>query len=173
MRTISAVISPAPIASNGPAPGRTETHASRARTWESFIESVRQLRPLLAALLENASCPEVPAAPTEGQPAPTFTIYLRSEDSYYKEQLQNRTYSDQLHALAREYFGHPLRIAIELTTEQDRGESIAARKERERKAKEAELRAQAQNHPMIREAQNLFGGELGPIEIIQSRSEHV
>ena len=47
----------------------------------------------------------------------------------------------------------------------DSSESLADKKTRVAKERQEEARSKAQNHPIIREAQSLFGGELGPIEL--------
>jgi hypothetical protein len=92
----------------------------------------------------------------------TLSLFYRTEESYYLKQLQGRGYHEQFITLSKEYFGKPMRLVVEL---RDGGESLADKKSREQKDRQDKARAAAQNHPIIREAQSLFGGELGPIEL--------
>lgn len=138
-------------------PSSREKPSSGPVSWENFIEHVRKPRPLLATLLEHGALLSLPHSNEN-----ILTISFHPKDTYFKEQLQSRIYNEQLISLSREYFGQAIRIQIELKEE---GESLAARKERLIKARELAAREAAQNHPIIREAKALFGGELGPIEL--------
>jgi DNA polymerase-3 subunit gamma/tau len=129
---------------------------SAPRTWEGFIEFVRKTRPLLASILEHGSGAEISDAEQ------TLALFYRTEESYYLKQLQARSYHEQFLALSKDYFGKPMRLLIEL---KDGGESLADKKSRDLKNREEKARESAQNHPIIREAKSLFGGELGPIEL--------
>ncbi len=135
---------PAPAAPSGP------------RSWEGFIEHVRKSRPLLASILEHGSNADINEAEQ------TLALFYRNEENYYLKQLQGRAYHEQFLTLSKEYFGKPMRLAVEL---REGGESLADRKAREAKDRQDKARTAAQNHPIIREAQSLFGGELGPIEL--------
>ena len=65
----------------------------------------------------------------------------------------------------------PVEIDITEPAEgEPQAESIAARREREHHERETSARQAAENHPVIREAQALFGGELSPIEILVNGS---
>jgi DNA polymerase-3 subunit gamma/tau len=137
---------------------------SGPRTWEGFIEFVRQTRPLLSSILEHGSIAN-PGADIGSE----LGIYYRPEESYYHKQLQNRSYVDQLLALTKDYFGKPVRLAVEI---KDGGESVADRKERVLKEREEKARAAVHSHPIIQEAKSLFGGELGPIELVEKEGDH-
>ncbi|MBC7690357.1 MAG: DNA polymerase III subunit gamma/tau [Methylotenera sp.] len=130
-------------------------------SWEGFIGHVRPTRPLLASILEHANVETLPLPTAKDPEFNVLTICLKPEDAYYKEQLQSKAYSEQLLALTKDYFKRLVRIAVELKAG---GESLAAKKERERKERETTARNAAQNHPIISEARALFGGEMGPIE---------
>ena len=135
----------------------------RPRNWEGLIEHVRSTRPLLASILEHGSCDAMPAA-IEGQNS-ELVIYFNPKDAYFRDQLQSRVYVEQLATLAKDYFGFGIRVTLEL---KDSGESLAAKREREVREKRDAARSAAQNHPVLREARALFGGELAPIEIIDN-----
>jgi DNA polymerase-3 subunit gamma/tau len=145
-----------------PAPGVPSI--SGPRTWEGFIEFVRQTRPLLSSILEHGSIAN-PGADIASE----LAIYYRPEEGYYHKQLQNRSYVDQLLALTKDYFGKPVRLAVEI---KDGGESVADRKERVLKEREEKARAAVHSHPIIQEAKSLFGGELGPIELVEKEGDH-
>lgn len=139
-----------------PAETPAPTLPSGPRSWEGFIDHVRKSRPLLASILEHGSNAEINEAEQ------TLALFYRTEENYYLKQLQGRAYHEQFLTLSKEYFGKPMRLAVEL---REGGESLADKKTREAKDRQDKARTAAQNHPIIREAQSLFGGELGPIEL--------
>lgn len=135
-------------------------------TWEGLIAHIRKTRPLLASILENGSCGSFGIGATSPEADPNeLLICFKPEDAYYRDQLQSRLYSDQLTQLTREYTGRPMHFRVELRNAG--GESLAEKREREQDERQRKARNAAQNHPIIREAQALFGGELGPIELIE------
>jgi DNA polymerase-3 subunit gamma/tau len=160
----AAPVAPTPqaAASSGPAQAvPAPAIPSGPRSWEGFIEHVRKTRPLLASILEHGSSAEVSVEEQR------LALFYKAEESYYLKQIQARTYADQIQSLTKEYFGKQLRLEANLLGEgKDSGESLAEKKARVTKEKQEDARNQAQNHPIIREAQSLFGGELGPIELI-------
>ncbi|MEK6579231.1 MAG: DNA polymerase III subunit gamma/tau, partial [Bdellovibrionota bacterium] len=137
-----------------------EQKALPAATWEGLIEHIRKTRPLLASILEHATG----MRSTEG----VLTIKYHPNDLYFKEQLQSRVYQEQMNTLSKEYFGAHTRVTVET---QESVVSPVARREREVKERETQARSAAQSHPMIMEAKALFGGDLSPIELIESPSE--
>jgi hypothetical protein len=152
----------APAATVAPTP--TPVAPAQATSWEGLIAHVRPHRPLLASILEHGSCVSFPK---DAQSESELLICFRPEDAYFREQLQSRVYSEQLSGMCKEYFGKHVRIRIEL---RDSVESLAGRREREIKEREQRAKDSAQNHPIILEAKALFGGELGPIEILDSET---
>lgn len=153
---VSGAANPKPV----PKP-EADSPSSEAGKWEGLIAHVRKTRPLLASILENASSEGLTVA--DG-PAPLLSLSFSPENAYFKEQLQSPAYSTQLSAFCQEYFGKPTRIALELKAG---GESLAAKKKRDQETREKQTRESARNHPILMEARSLFGGELGPIEMVQ------
>ncbi len=140
--------------------------ANLPRTWEGFIEQVRSKRPLLASILEHGTCL---AEPTLADP--TLSVGFLPQDTYYQQQLQTRTYADQLATIAREYYAFSV-LKVQLQTREG-GESMASRKEREQQEAVESARSAALNHPILKEAKALFGAELGPIEVrTDARAAH-
>ncbi len=129
-----------------------------SRSWEGLIAHIKVSRPLLASILEHGTC----APENFSNDATVLAIHFKPEDSYFNGQLQSRVYQEQLNALTKEYFAKPMRIQVEI---KESGESLAERKTREAQEREKNSRASAKSHPMIVEAQSLFGGELGAIEV--------
>ncbi|MDR3605965.1 MAG: DNA polymerase III subunit gamma/tau [Oligoflexia bacterium] len=149
-----------PVNTPAPAPKTSTGPVSSAGSWEGLIESIRTSRPLLASILENGICIQLPGEGS-GADADALIIGFQAKDNYFKEQLQARSYQEQLTALAKDYFGRHTRILFEVRE----GESLADRKQREIASKQKLARDNARNHPTIVEAKALFGGELGPIDI--------
>ena len=156
IRAAASVPHPAPAIPPGP------------RTWEGFIDYVKQTRPLLASFLEHGSCQ---ALPNPADPsADLLIIAFRPEDGSFRDNLSKKVYSDQVNAMGKDYFQRLMRVQAEIS-ETMSGESLALIRERQRTAREVAAREAAQNHPIIAEARALFGGELGPIELIEPREE--
>jgi len=154
-------VTPAPVAAQ-----TAPVAPSGPRTWEGFIDHVRKTRPLLASILEHGSDVDLDEADQR------LALFYKTEESYYLKQLQVRTYLDQFQSLSKEYFGKPIRLVAEMMGEgKDSSESLAGKKTRVAKERQEEARSKAQNHPIIREAQSLFGGELGPIELSERDGE--
>ena len=137
------------------------------KAWETLIAAVRQTRPLLASILEHGTCDHLPGQPAIGLiEEDVLAICFRPEDAYFREQLQARSYSEQLMQFGRDFFGRTIRTKVDL---REMGETLAQRRERERNELEKNARSEAQNHPIIAEAKALFGGELSPIELLVGR----
>lgn len=152
-------IASAPISSNsGP------ITAPREKNWEEFIQHVRKTRPLLASILEHATCSIVSSGNLNNQ---TLAIHFSPGEAYFREQLLSRAYQEQLGQLSKEFFGNQIRLQIEL---KETGESMAAKKEREQKERLEAIRNKAEKHPILLEAKSLFGGELGPIDVREPKN---
>ncbi len=133
------------------------------KTWEGLIDHIRRSRPLLASILEHSSGTTFPQSQGTASNQ-NLTIFFSPEDAYFREQLQSRIYQEQLNSLSRDYLGFSIRLQIECRTS---GESLATRREREYKERQEMIRNQATHHPIITEAKSLFGGELGPIQLVE------
>ena len=88
--------------------------------------------------------------------------FSEKEASYYREQLQTRTYQEELILLTKEFFGRSIRVQAEIRATVL---SLAEKKERQREEWEANVRARAAAHPILNEARTLFGAEIGAIEL--------
>jgi len=140
------------------------TLSVKSNSWEGFIEHARKTRPLLASILEHGNC--VLNRDTLGAVS-GMIISFPPNHVHYRDQLQNRVYQEHLLSFTKEYFGTAIKAQVDL---KESGESVAGKRERELKERELNSRNAAQNHPIIKEARSLFGGELGPIELTGSDS---
>jgi hypothetical protein len=142
--------------------------SSTADAYEKFIAHVRQSRPLLASLLENGICVQIPGESTpECSDTDVLFVCFRPEDAYYRDQLQSRVYAEQMVTYIKEFFRRQARLKIDL---RETGETLASKREREHNEKEQSARNLALNHPILTEARSLFGGEMGPIELTNANS---
>lgn len=145
------------------APASTETRETRnpsavlsgPKTWEGFVEFVRQKRPLLGSILEHGDCITFS---TE-----QVLLAFKPENAYFKQQIQQKTYWDPLHQFCQEYLGK--RVMMRIDT-REFSESLAERRLREQQQAQQQAIHQGKNHPLILEAKALFGGELGDIELV-------
>lgn len=146
--------SPSPVPESQPKPTPTQ------KSWSGFIEQIRSARPLLASLLEHAVEAQLPLASGEEDLVLTFN----KKDSYKQEQLESRAYRNQLHDLCAKYFEK--KVSVRTLSKETEKESLAEKRIREVKEQTEQARNTVKTHPIIQEAQSLFGGEVGPIELI-------
>ncbi len=166
--TPTRITAPLPIRAAAPVPHPSPAIPAGPRNWEGFIDYIKQTRPLLASFLEHGSCQ---ALPNPADPAADLLIIaFRPEDGSFRDNLSKKVYSDQVNAMGKDYFQRSMRVQAEISATMS-GESLALARERQRTAREVAAREAAQNHPIIAEARALFGGELGPIELIEPREE--
>jgi DNA polymerase III gamma/tau subunit len=161
---------PTPTQNQSSNPATTLKAALKAQSaapadWESLISMIRASRPFIATALENGICAQFPSSSK-----PELMIHFPRAVGFYREQLSHRTHSDSLGQLLREAFGRMIAVQIEVIDPPAGAESIAAKRERQTQENETSARKAAENHPVIREAQALFGGELSPIEILNPNS---
>ncbi len=153
-----------PRANPPPTPAISAPQPARPKpTWEGFIDHVRKTRPLVASILEHSSCGQFPDG--EGS---QLVAWFSSQEAYYKDQLGAKLYADQLASLSSEYFGRPVRVRVELKEAgETSSETIAMKRDREKRERETAARDSARNHPVIAEARSLLGGELGAIDLLE------
>lgn len=143
-----------------PATLHSDIKSNGPKSWTGLIEHVRTTRPLLASILEHGSAEYLEA---DG----LLQIHFDPKDAYFKDQLQSKVYTEQLSTLSKEYYSPQVRVRIDL---KEGGESLAAKREREIQERNQAAKDRAKNHPIIAEARALFGGDLGPIEVLDGQS---
>lgn len=148
-------------------PSQSSPPPAAAPTWEGFIAQTKKVRPLLGSFLEHAIEAQLPT-PESGE----FKIFFKPEDSYKCEQLQTSIYAEQIQNCAAQYFGSAMKpLIVRLALKKAPGESLFEKRTREQQQLTQKARDAVQNHPIIREAKALFGGELGEIHMASS-SQH-
>jgi DNA polymerase-3 subunit gamma/tau len=130
------------------------------KTFEGFISHVRGPRPAIANALENAICDKFPTAVD-----PDFVVAFSPENAaLYHGLLTSNAALAEFQKFTLEYFGMVKRVLVEV---KETGEvSLAERREKDYANREKIAKDAAANHPIIAEARALFGGELGPIELV-------
>jgi DNA polymerase III gamma/tau subunit len=147
-----------------PTPLSPKPATPTTKTWEGLVQFVRQSRPLLASILENGEALRLPLSPHEQAPdSDLFVIGFSPTHAYYREQLQAKVGQEQLAPLLKEYFGRHVRLKVDQV---EIGESLAAKKVRQKAESDQQARKDALQNPILIEARSLFGGgEWGPIEL--------
>jgi hypothetical protein len=126
-------------------------------TWDAFLGHFKATRPRLASLLEHASAHRMPTSEEN-----VLEVVFNEENSFKAEQLQSRELILEINQYLAQATGSPAKISA--IVRKDVGESTAQRAGRERREREDQARNAVQNHPVIREARALFGGELSAVE---------
>jgi len=151
---------PGPPASSAPQAASTPQAASapqaappHAKDWQGFVAYVKTKKPMLATKLEKGSPIKV-----SGE-----TLHLGyPKDSLEFSMLQEPDYQKQLGELSALFFGNPVSIRI-LPLSENSGDapmSIAEKKSAEVANREKAIKDAADNHPLVKAALGVFGGEV-------------
>ncbi len=138
-----------------------QVQTSSVKSWENFVEFIREKRPLLGSILEHGDCLEFSSE--------AVVLAFKSENAYFKQQIQQKNYWDQLHQFCQEYLGK--RTPIRLDT-REFTDSMAERRVKEQQQNRQKAVDLGKSHPLILEARALFGGELGEIELTGENGGH-
>ncbi len=166
-RTPERVVTPPPAPR--PSAPLTPNASTGAKTWEAFAAFVKNERPLLGSLLEHGQAPTV-ASLKDGD---VLSVRFPIQDRYKCDQLKTPHYKTELGRLAQRFFGHAVSVTPELSTEapsESDTESVGARKQREKATEIQAIQTQIRSHPVIKEAESLFGVETGPVTLRSSAS---
>ena len=125
--------------------------------WKEFINFAKKKKPPFASLLEHGH----PLALNEGM----LEIGYPGK-SFYLERMQEADNLSFLHNLAKEFFKRTLKVKISSlnlnSIDRGRGEEGKGPKKNSRQDKQEE----ALNHPLVREAINVFGGRVVEIKLL-------
>ena len=125
--------------------------------WKEFVNFAKKKKPPFASLLEHG----YPLALGEG-----FLQIGYPEKSFYLERMEEADNRSLLTTLAAEFFKRPMRVQI-VSLNPDavpRGNRIDGEGERDRKKNSRDDQEEALNHPLVREAINIFGGRVVEIK---------
>jgi DNA polymerase-3 subunit gamma/tau len=149
-KTVNEMSTPTPKPVSGP------------KTFDGFIAYIRSARPAMANAFENAVCSSFPSTPE----ADFIVIFSPKNANLYQALLTSLPAVSELQKLTTEYFGSAKRLIVEV---KDTGVlSSAEKREEDFASREKAAKNAVSNHPLIAEARALFGGELGPIELLSS-----
>lgn len=142
-----------PPADPPPVTGQAALASSGVRDWQGFVAFVKSKKPMLAAKLEKGSPIKTNGAILQlGYPRGSLELSLLQEPDY-RQELVN---------LSAVYYGQPADIRIIPLTD-DIGAaplSIAEKKTVEAAMKEKAVKDAADNHPLVKAALEVFGGEV-------------
>ncbi|WP_020674737.1 DNA polymerase III subunit gamma/tau [Geopsychrobacter electrodiphilus] len=148
----SRVQEPVPVPATAPA-------APRQQDWAGLVEFVNQKRRALGSVLEHAHplTSELPLLKF-GYPEGSFNLQLLG-DSETRSALE---------ALAAEFFGRPVRLeVVKMDGEQQPATPTFAQQQKEEQvSRQQQLRDNANEHPMVKAAKNIFDGEVEDVRPI-------
>lgn len=130
------------------------------RTFEGFIAHLRSSRAAMANALENSVCEKFPMNPEDD----FIIVFSPQNASLYQALLTSVAAAGEIQKFTSEYLGYAKRLVVEV---KETGLlSSAEKREQDFESREKQARNAVTNHPLIAEARALFGGELGPIELL-------
>jgi DNA polymerase-3 subunit gamma/tau len=124
--------------------------------WQDLLEKMRQEKPALAASLERVSVRE---------PKPDLIELDFNGHEFDYEMVKERESFGLLNRVAREIFGHEIKISLKAGGEEIR---------REQRGKTDRQRLQQQKalkHPLVTEALEIFGGEIVEVKVGPKKSK--
>lgn len=124
--------------------------------WGRFVTFMNQKRPAIGSILEHGS----PLKQEQG----LIEIGFPS-DSYYLTAAQDAEFISDVQSLAAEFSGveTTIRIRSIMSNAQGTPLSLAEKKKSDLEQRMEELKLEVENHPVIKEAQRVFGGRITDI----------
>lgn len=130
------------------------------KTFEGFISYLRSSRAAMANALENSVCESFPSKPEDD----FIIVFSPQNANLYQALLSSIAAIGEFQKFTAEYLGFAKRLTIEV--KQTGVLSSAEKREKDFESREKLAKSAVTNHPLIAEARALFGGELGPIELL-------
>lgn len=126
-------------------------------TWKEFVDFAKKRKPPLASILEHGR----PLALNENSLEIGYP-----EKSFYLERMQEADNRSLLDTLCSEFFKKPMRVTVSGMNPNsgDRGNPVREAEQDKRKNSKREKEEEALNHPLVREAINIFGGRVVEIK---------
>lgn len=166
--SLSPEVAPALAAATVPAPAvRTIPSAPKAKapTFLEFVEFVRKKRPMLASLFDKAACDVWPG---ENKESPWVIAFSNEDYEFYKSQMTSKTALDFILQFTQEFLGYSKKPEI---LAREKVLSTSAAKEIETKNKIRTAEEDALQHPIVIEAQKVFGVKIQNIQWTESPTE--
>ncbi len=125
--------------------------------WKEFVHFAKKKKPPFASLLEHAR----PLVLNE-----TILEVGYPEKSFYLERMQEADNRTLFETLAGEFFKNPLKVRVKGLGDREpsAGGAPNGEKENHKKPSLREKQDEALNHPLVREAINIFGGRVVEIK---------
>ena len=139
-----------------PPPKKSEASvavSTDSKGWLGLVEQVKQSRPMLGSVMEHGRLLKL---------EPPILEIGYAKESFMISQLQEREISQDLEALATDYFGQSVKLRVTpIDVEQQNTPPSLVE---DRKAKETDrmrrLREDAMEHPALKSVQNIFDGKI-------------
>ena len=163
---VSAATSPEPILPvNHAADASAGSRAAEAVNWEEFHEAVTAQHPNIAPFLEMGRLIQI-----EG---PLVTLGFPKQATSARARLENEDNLRALGALGERLYGCPVRIRIVEVADQDSKAPPTMKQMRAAKEQEQRLilTQQAKAHPLVKQALEMFGGELAEVRTMTPARE--
>jgi DNA polymerase-3 subunit gamma/tau len=140
-------------------PPAADLGSAELDAWVAILESVRQSRPELAAMLEHAAPLSV---------GPSELIVGWEPGSVFAAQVANKEALDLVTRAASEHFMARTRVVFELDSARAKSfDTLARRQVRERQERLREAMSQARAHPRIADAMEILGARLKDLKLAQ------
>jgi len=146
-----------PAAGEEPRPEAAESSPEFGGIWSDFVHFAKKRKPPFASLLEHAHPLVLNEAVLEiGYPAKSF----------YLERMQEADNRALFETLTGEFFKKPLKVRVRGLEDRgfSGGRTANGGKENQKKPNLRERQNEALNHPLVREAINVFGGRVVEIK---------
>jgi DNA polymerase-3 subunit gamma/tau len=124
--------------------------------WQDLLEKMRQEKPALAPSLERVSVRE---------PKPDLIELDFNGHEFDYEMVKERESFGLLNRMAREIFGHEIKISLKAGDEEIR------REQRGKTDKQRLQQQKALKHPLVTEALEIFGGEIVEVKVGPKKSK--
>jgi DNA polymerase-3 subunit gamma/tau len=143
-----------PLVDEAPAAAATP----QSRDWSGLVEFVNRKRRALGSVLEHAHPLSIELPQLKfGFPEGTFNLQFFGD-------AETR---GALEALAAEFFGQAVRVeVVPLREEQQAAPTFAQQQKEQQVSRQQQLRENATEHPMVKAAKNIFGGEVEEVRPI-------
>jgi len=139
-----------------PAPAATASAAGGHTDWGRFVAFVIDKRPAIGSILEHGS----PLKQENGLIEIGFP-----GDSYYLTAAQDAEFVADVQSLAKEFSGGDpvVRVKSIVSSAENAPLSLAEKKKSDQQQRMAELKLEVQNHPVVKEAERVFGSRITDI----------
>jgi DNA polymerase-3 subunit gamma/tau len=163
--------SPEVVQEKEPAPSNTHVHydpgaapafagiETPRETWEQLLEFVSGKAPGIGSMLEQL----IPRSMAGEE-----LIIGGKRGEIYLEVLQEKEKMSELKVLLREFFSRDMRVKfVEMEAEERaRNHNVVEKRQQKESDLERKIKKETKEHPMVKEAMDIFGGELKSIKVL-------